>query len=382
MLGNELLRHLQYKKYAFTGANGFLGGNAAKQVLEQPGTKVIALTRPDSDNSRIKLLRKQFPGRITIIPCDTSKLELKIKDAANSISSALDGVDAFFHFAGVPKLANSISVADLVQRINTDGTKNIIKLIMLMRKPPLFAGIGSLFETGIVNSIIYEDKRYGAQFRNPYESSKWKAADFTRNLFEKGKLNGYWFRPAIITGESKTGAGSENGNLKGPAVLSAIAAMRKKNSVRYALNSKVGLPFLHVDYVNAAILHIVSERKAPNGTCFHLFSEKAVQIKELVDITEDIVNRKRKENSELWGGPEKFSIACDCIDGVTKPSELMAYAGPNASVISYNIDNTNARRFLAPELLNPPIDISICLQYVINRFEKKRINNSDLTDNS
>lgn len=364
---------LEGKYLALTGANGFLGSNAAFQILDQPGTRIAAIVRPDSSNSRIKALQKKYPGRVAIVPCDIADEQLKFcKPKIASIQTALDGAYALLHYAGAPILANNKNVADLVRKVNIVGTENVINIIKTMYNPPLLVGIGSLFETGIVNDVIFEDMRHGRAFRNPYEKSKWKAANVVRNSFESGQLLGYWFRPPIITGESPTGAGAENGNLQGPAIISAICAMRKINSVRYAINPRIGLPFMHVDHANTAILNIVAEKTAPNGTCFHLISNQQVNMDDLVNLTSVIINKKRKKNPKLWGGTKKFSIILDCCNGIMKPKELMVYAGKKAPVTSYNVDNTNAYEYLPKELSTPSINISVCLEHILNVFEKKR----------
>jgi nucleoside-diphosphate-sugar epimerase len=357
------------KHIALTGANGFMGSFAARQILEASVTRITALVRPDSMNRRIKALQQQYPARVAIVPCDTATLHLKRKDEIASIQKAIQGAHALLHYAGAPKLSNSTSVADLVRKANTVGTRNVINFIRKMKDPPFFAGIGSLFETGIVNGVIYEEQQHGNAFRNPYERSKWEAANIARSLFDAGKLKGYWFRPAIITGESRVGAGSENGNLKGPVMIFAIAAMRKIHLFRYAVNSSIGLPFSHVDHVNAAILFAVATQQAPNGACFHLFSNQHVHMGDLAQLTARIINEKRCRDPRLWGGTAHFGVVCDCRNGVVKPQELMMYAGTDAPVTTYHIDKTNTYRYLPPELANPPLDISRCVQYVLNQFE-------------
>lgn len=368
----DYLANLYGKHIVITGANGFLGNNAAKKILEHTGTRLTTLSRPGSENRKIKKLQKEYPGRVSVFPCDTATIRFKNKNTLDSLKRVLDGAYALLHYAGVPNLGIRKDVEDLVYKVNTKGTENIINIIRETQTPPLFIGIGSLFETGIVHDVIYEDSRHGDSFRNPYEKSKWMAANLVRDLYEANKLEGYWFRPSIITGESTTGVGSENGNLRGPAIYAAVAAMRKVHTLQYALNSSVALPFSHVDHVTSAILSVIADKKAPNGTCFHLISERQVQMEEMVRLTAIIVNAKRAKNPQLWGGTEKFTMQYDMHNGIKKPEELMMYAGIDSPVISYQIDNTNSRRYLPRELLEPPIDIYVCLQHVFTQFEKKR----------
>ena len=368
---NDYFSELAGKHIVFTGANGFMGNNAAEQVLTNSDAKITAIVRPHSKNYKIKALRDRYPDRVSLIPCDTVNFQLNDEKKLTRIQEAIHGADALLHYAGAPKLENSKIIADLVRKTNIDGTVNIIKILQTLKTPPFFVGIGSVFETGIVKGTIYESMRYGRSFRNPYEKSKWKAANFVRDLFDKNQLEGYWFRPAIITGESSTGKGAEHGNLNGPAVFCALAAMRKKNTVRYAFNPLICLPFSHVDHTNTAILNAVAEKNAPNGTCFNLSSDRNVPLKEIANSIVKIINEKRITAPLLWGGAHKFRINYH-KGGIVKPKELMIYAGPNAPVSTYEVDNTNMIQYLPRELSNPPLDISICLHHILSQLENKR----------
>ncbi|HBZ68906.1 MAG TPA: NAD(P)-dependent oxidoreductase [Deltaproteobacteria bacterium] len=101
-------------KVLLTGALGNVGFSTWEALLEE-GHKVVAF---DRDSPRARKLASGLDGRVRLVWGD-------ITDPV-SIRTALDGVDAVVHLAGI--LPPDVDRApDLARRINVDGTRSLIE---------------------------------------------------------------------------------------------------------------------------------------------------------------------------------------------------------------------------------------------------------------
>ncbi|NUM89696.1 MAG: SDR family NAD(P)-dependent oxidoreductase, partial [Bdellovibrionales bacterium] len=99
-------------KFLVTGANGFIGSNLVRRIVER-GDEAVALVRARSDLSLLKDVAA------TLCRGD-------ILDAA-SLDRAMEGVDVVVHVAG---LASDWGPYQSFHDVNVTGTKNVMESAM------------------------------------------------------------------------------------------------------------------------------------------------------------------------------------------------------------------------------------------------------------
>ena len=97
------------EKILVTGANGFIGSNLVKRLIDE-GHNVRSLVRKTSDLSFISNLNTQ------LIYGDLNDIE--------SLDKATTGIDKVYHVAG---LAADWGLYEKFEKINFTGTKNLAK---------------------------------------------------------------------------------------------------------------------------------------------------------------------------------------------------------------------------------------------------------------
>ncbi len=117
-------------KVLLTGGSGFLGSYVAEQLAAE-GHVVRALVRPRSDKRVLeKLPRVEFtPGAI---------------EDRNSLTPAVDGVDAIVHVAGIVKARRPAEFF----AVNTQGTKNLLDAALKRGGLKRFVYVSSLAAVG------------------------------------------------------------------------------------------------------------------------------------------------------------------------------------------------------------------------------------------
>jgi nucleoside-diphosphate-sugar epimerase len=144
-------------KYLVTGGTGFIGGELARQLLDE-GHEVSLLAR---DPSRVPAVLR---SRVAIREGD-------IRDRA-CLAPALHGVDGVFHCAAWYKIGDRSRTA---WTINVDGTRNVCDA---MREAGVPRGVyvSTVFVNGDTNGVmVNEGYQRQAPFVTEYERTKWVA---------------------------------------------------------------------------------------------------------------------------------------------------------------------------------------------------------------
>jgi nucleoside-diphosphate-sugar epimerase len=146
-------------KYFVTGATGFLGGELARQLIAG-GHQVVALVRTPAKADALAALG------VTLAAGD-------ITDAA-SLRAPMTGVDGVFHCAAWYKIG--LAHRDIAQRINVDGTRNVLQMMRELRIPQ-----GVYTSTLAVNSdtggreVDESYYHHADPFLTEYDRTKWRA---------------------------------------------------------------------------------------------------------------------------------------------------------------------------------------------------------------
>jgi nucleoside-diphosphate-sugar epimerase len=142
-------------KYFLTGATGFIGGHLARQLVAA-GHQVTALVRTPAKAQDLAALG------ITLCPGDITDKE--------SMRSGMAGVDGLFHVAGWYKIGQR--AGDAGQRINVDGTRNVLTLMQELDIPK-----GVYTSTLAVNSdthgqLVDEHYHFSGTHLSEYDRTK------------------------------------------------------------------------------------------------------------------------------------------------------------------------------------------------------------------
>lgn len=144
-------------KYFVTGATGFIGGEIVKQLIGR-GHKVVALVRSPGKAGMLRALGVEMhAGDIT---------------ERATLSAPMAGVDGVFHVAAWYKVGVHEPLAD---RINVDGTRNVLKTMRTLEIPRgVYTSTVAVF-SDTRGTVPDETYRYEGSHLSHYDRTKWIA---------------------------------------------------------------------------------------------------------------------------------------------------------------------------------------------------------------
>ena len=144
-------------KYFVTGATGFIGGEIVKQLIGR-GHKVVALVRSPEKAGMLKAIGVEMhAGDIT---------------DRETLRAPMNGVDGVFHVAAWYKVGVHEPLAD---RINVDGTRNVLKTMRALEIPRgVYTSTVAVF-SDTKGAVPDETYRYDGPHLSQYDRTKWIA---------------------------------------------------------------------------------------------------------------------------------------------------------------------------------------------------------------
>lgn len=176
---------IRIMKILVTGADGLLGSNLVRELLTR-GDEVCALVEPGRQQKTLEGLNieKAFGNLLH----------------AEEVIKAMAGCDAVIHCAASTRVWPTRS--DLVNRINIEGTKNIVHAVYQNKIKRLIYigtansfGFGSKDIPGIENNP-YKSEKYGLD----YMDSKYKTQQFILNEVKEKNLPAIIVNPTFMFG--------------------------------------------------------------------------------------------------------------------------------------------------------------------------------------
>ena len=184
-----------------TGFPGFIGSRLAERLLnDDPELRIAALVEERmADKAREAAGKIAGGDRIEILSGDISQRDLGLGDKDFDRISA--ETTAVYHLAAIYNLAVPF---DLAQRVNVEGTGNVLGLCGRCQKLERLNYVSTAYVAGDRKGDVYEHElNLGQGFKNHYESTKFQAELWVRSLMHKIPTTIY--RPAIVVGDSQTG---------------------------------------------------------------------------------------------------------------------------------------------------------------------------------
>ena len=191
----------------FTGFPGFLGSELLPRVLRrtdgvtatclvQPGVADLARRRVDD----LEMAEPGLRGRVKLIEGDITRADLGLGAGLRRIAS---DVTEIHHLAAIYDLGVRREVG---MRVNLYGTRHVLDFSEVCPGLERFHYVSTCYVSGRHPGIFGEnDLEKGQEFNNYYEETKYLAEVEVRDRTQGG-LPATIYRPAIVVGDSETGA--------------------------------------------------------------------------------------------------------------------------------------------------------------------------------
>lgn len=191
----------------FTGFPGFLGSGLLPRVLVRaPGVEAVCLVQPPF----AELARRRandmavgdprLQGRIRLVEGDITRPDLGLAAGRDALLTSTREV---YHLAALYDLAAGQEPA---RRVNVDGTRHVLAFASSCRALVRLHYASTCYVSGRYAGRFTEAQLEESQaFNNFYEETKHAAEVLVRNAMAGG-LPATIYRPAIVVGDSRTGA--------------------------------------------------------------------------------------------------------------------------------------------------------------------------------
>jgi thioester reductase-like protein len=349
----------------FTGATGLLGGQLLARLLQagRPVAVLVRSTPKASAQDRIDavLIREEEAlGRTLPRP-------IVIEGELTADRCGLDAADVAWMQRACSTVLHSAASLEFVGkdraadpwRTNVDGTRNLLALAQAAGIDD-FHHVSTAYVCGLAPGPIAEAAASGAYgFRNDYEASKHAAESLVRAASFLRQPT--FYRPAVIVGDSRTGATSTYHGLMAMLQLMVVIVRNlpadetgfRKVDLRLSMTGEEKRNMIPVDWVADAIARLLADPRA-RGRTIHLAPDHPITIRQIIDFTSSYLNSGGVE----FCGPRDIDDLND--------TESAAYTGKGLYEAYEQTDPLFAMdnlRELLPDLPCPIID-----EPMIHRF--------------
>lgn len=301
-------------KYFVTGATGFIGGVVARQLIEG-GHEVVAVVRnPAKADQLAKLGVQLVKGDIT---------------DKESMRQGMTGADGVFHIAGWYKIGTKDAAEG--QRINVDGTRNVLELMRELNIPKgvYTSTVGVFSDTK--GQVVDETYRHDGPWISEYERTKWEAHYLVADPMMKQGLPLVIVLPGLVYGPGDTS----------PAHDALVQFLKRRLP---ATPQKTAFAWAHVEDI--AHGHILAMEKGRVGEDYiiagpvHTFIEAMAIAEEITGVPAPKLHpapAMLKATAALMGLVEKV---------VPVPSSYTREGLLTTAGVTYSGDNAKAKREL------------------------------------
>lgn len=195
----------------FTGFPGFLGSELLPRVLARAAdARAVCLVQAkfaDLARRRLAALTAAHPalaGRVELIEGDITRPDLGLSNGGSGDGAALQrATTEIYHLAAVYDLAVSRAVG---LKVNVDGTRHLLDFAADCPGLRRVHYVSTCYVSGRFPGTFTEDDLIvGQRFNNYYEETKYLAEVDVQERMARG-LPATIYRPAIVVGDSRTGA--------------------------------------------------------------------------------------------------------------------------------------------------------------------------------
>ncbi len=257
----------------FTGFPGFIGRRLVSRLLaDDPEVRVAALVEERmADDARKCAEQYDASDRIEVITGDIGERDLGLPE--ETYDRLVGEMTSAYHLAAIYNLAVPLDVA---QRVNVDGTGNVLDLCARADKLQRLNYVSTAYVAGLRTGTVYEHElMMGQEHKNHYESTKFQAEVWVRERMDKVPTTIY--RPAIVVGDSQTG---ETQKFDGPYYI--LRTFQRTGRAPLPRFGRSGAPFnvVPVDFIVDALAAGAAD-SAAEGETLHLVDPDPVTAAEL-----------------------------------------------------------------------------------------------------
>lgn len=257
----------------FTGFPGFIGRRLVQRLLDDdPQLRIAALVEERmADDARDTAAKMGGGDRIQVLVGDISGRRLGLAD--DDYDRLVGEMTSAHHLAAIYNLAVPY---DIAQRVNVDGTGNVLDLCACAEKLERLNYVSTAYVAGVRTGTVYEHElNLGQQHKNHYESTKFLAEVWVREYLDKVPTTIY--RPAIVVGDSQTG---ETQKFDGPYYILRTISRLEKGPLATFGRSEAPFNVVPVDFIVDAIAALAHD-EAAIGETLHLVDPEPVSAAEL-----------------------------------------------------------------------------------------------------
>lgn len=265
-----------------TGATGFLGAFLLHELLQQTQADIYCLVRStNTEESKQKIRRtlasyalwdEGLSSRIIPVVGDLSEPLFGL--AAHQFQRLANTIDSIYHSGAS---VNWIYPYERLKPTNVLGTQEVLRLASQNKAKAVHyistIAVFPLLANAQVRVIREPDSLdHGGILYGGYTQSKWVAEKLVTMARSRG-IPICIYRPALITGHSRTGVWNTDDVL--------CRAIKSSIELGTAPDAEARLNMIPVDYVSKAVVHLSRQGNA-FGRVFHLAHSQPVSWRELV----------------------------------------------------------------------------------------------------
>lgn len=329
----------------FTGFPGFLGSRLLPRVLRRDPEltatcvvqrKFLPLARERA--AEIERREPQLRGRIHLVEGDVTSPDLGIADSLGNATLRRATVEVY-HLAAIYDLSVP---RRLGMKVNVDGTRHVLDFAEACPRLRRVQYVSTCYVSGRYAGIFREeDLDKGQQFNNFYEETKFLAeVEVQRRM--GGGLPVSIYRPAIVVGDSQTGATQK---YDGPYYVIRWLLKQPWVAVMPVVGDtgRTRVNLVPQDFVLDAIACLSALDEARGGV-FHLADPEPATVDQLLDLIGSATGRM------VVRVPLPKLLAKSALDWVPPVQWLMEIP---SSAIDYFVHPTYYATTRAQELLAP-----------------------------
>jgi thioester reductase-like protein len=268
-------------KILFTGFPGFLGSALLPRVLARAADdEAVCLVQAkfaDAAEARRSEIEREHPetaGRIRLVEGDITEAGLGLGNGAAPSST----VREIYHLAAVYDLAVKREVGMLV---NVQGTRRVLDFAAGCPSLERLEYVSTCYVSGRWAGVFGEDDlEKDQEFNNYYEETKFLAEVEVQRAMRSG-LPATVYRPAIVVGDSQTGATQK---YDGPYAMIRLILRQPLVALVPVIGdpTMVRVNLVPSDFVVDAIAHL-SGQPGSAGKVYHLADPAPLTVDELLE---------------------------------------------------------------------------------------------------
>lgn len=293
----------------FTGFPGFLGSELLPRVLRrtdgvtatclvQPGVADLARRRVDD----LEMAEPGLRGRVKLIEGDITRADLGLGAGLRRIAS---DVTEIHHLAAIYDLGVRREVG---MRVNLYGTRHVLDFSEVCPGLERLHYVSTCYVSGRHPGIFGEnDLEKGQEFNNYYEETKYLAEIEVRDRMQGG-LPATVYRPAIVVGDSETGATQK---YDGPYAVIRWLLRQPGTALMPVLRGadEARLNLVSSDFVVGAIDHLAALPHSA-GRTYQLADPEPLTVTETVNLIAAATGRR------MIRVPVAKSVAAGALRGI------------------------------------------------------------------